>query len=145
MALAAVRPDILYAWRGPSSSITNTGGECGADQQLSGFYFRETRHVRTLVLEINGRRPWLCEAASPDPTSILLTFVYPEITQPGGGGTGQAGDEEGVDADGIPERSLDIRLSYVVRTASRCAELRGARFFDNAAKPRRRVIVSAAI
>jgi glycogen debranching enzyme len=117
MAFAAVRPDILYAWRGPSLLITNTSGACGADQQLSGFYFREARHVRTLVLEINGRQPWLCEASSPDPASLALTFVHPEITQPGGGGTGQAGDEEGVDADGIPERSLDIRLSYVVRVA----------------------------
>jgi glycogen debranching enzyme len=74
--------------------------------------------VRTLVLQINGRRPWLCEAASSDPSSLALTFVYPEITQPGGGGTGQAGDEEGVDADGLPERSLDIRLTYRVTLAS---------------------------
>jgi hypothetical protein len=69
------------------------------------------------VLEINGRRPRLCEAASLDPTTLALTFVYPEITQPGGGGTGQAGDEEGVDAAGIPERSLDIRLFYVSRVS----------------------------
>ena len=118
MAFAAVRPDILYAWRGPSLLITNTRGECGVDQQLSGFYFREARHVRTLILEINGRQPWLCEAASPDPASLVLTFVYPEITQPGGGGTGQSGDEEGIDPDGLPERALDVRLSYVVGVAS---------------------------
>jgi len=118
MASAAVRPDILYAWRGPSLLITNTRGECGPDQQLSGFYFREARHLRTLVLTINGQRPWLCEAAAPDPASLTLTFVHPEITQPGGGGTGQAGDEEGVGADGIPERALDIRLAYHVNIAS---------------------------
>ena len=118
MAFAAVRPDLLYAWLGPSLLITNTRGECGSDQQLSGYYFREARHLRTLALTINGRPPWLCEAASSDPTSIALTFVYPEITQPGGGGTGQAGDEEGVDADGLPERSLDLRLTYRVRVAS---------------------------
>src|SRR4030095_14587952 len=116
MAFASVRPDILYVWRGPSLLITNTRGECGADQQISGFYFREARHLRTLVLEINGRRPWLCEAASTDPRSLALTFVYPEITQPGGGGTGQSGDEQGVDADGLPERSLDIRLTHQVPT-----------------------------
>jgi glycogen debranching enzyme len=117
MAFATVRPEILYAWRGPSLLITSIRGECDADQQLSGFYFREARYLRTLVLEINGVRPWLCEAATQDPTSLVLTFVHPEITEPGGGGTGQAGDEEGVDADGIPERSLDVRLSYVVHVA----------------------------
>jgi glycogen debranching enzyme len=118
VTFAAVRPYLLYAWRGPSLLITNTKGECDADQQLSGFYFREARHLRTLALEINGRRPWVCEAASIDPVSLVLTYVYPEITQPGGGGTGQAGDEEGVDADGLPERSLDIRLTYRVNVAS---------------------------
>jgi glycogen debranching enzyme len=118
MAFAAVRPDILYAWRGPSLLITSTRGDCDAAQQLSGFYFREARHLRTLALHINGRQPWLCEAAAADPASLALTLVYPEITQPGGGGTGQAGDEEGVDADGIPERSLDIRLTYGVGVAT---------------------------
>jgi glycogen debranching enzyme len=118
MAFATVRSDVLYGWCGPSLLITNTRGECGPDQQLSGFYFREARHLRTLALEINGHRPWLCESAAIDPTTLVLTFVYPEITQPGGGGTGQAGDEESVDTDGIPERSLDIRLIYVVRVAS---------------------------
>ena len=123
MAFAAVRPDLLYAWLGPSLLITNTRGECGADQQLSGFYFREARHLRTLALTINRRPPWPCEAAMIDPTSIAMTFVYPEITQPGGGGTGQAGDEAGVDADGLPERSLDLRLRYRVRVASLDIEL----------------------
>jgi glycogen debranching enzyme len=114
MAIAFVRPEILYAWKGPSLLIVNTRGECGDDQPLSGFYFRETRFLRRLSLEIDGKRPWLCDAASVDPTSLALTFVHPEITEPGGGGTGQAGDEEGTDAHGIPERSLDVRLSYRV-------------------------------
>ena len=61
MALAAVRPDLLYAWRGPCLLLTNTRGECGTDQPLSGFYFREARHLHTLALEINGHPPWLCE------------------------------------------------------------------------------------
>jgi glycogen debranching enzyme len=117
MPVALVRPDLLYAWNGPSLLIVNTRGECDADQQLSGFYFREARFLRTLALEIDGDRPWLCEAAAADPTSLTLTYVHPEITEPGGGGTGQAGDEEGVDARGIPERSLDVRLSYRVGVA----------------------------
>jgi len=114
MPVSFVRPEILYAWKGPCLLIVNPRGECGDDQPLSGFYFREARFLRTLRLEINGERPWLCETASVDPTSLALTFVHPEITEPGGGGTGQAGDEEGTDAHGLPERSLDVRLVYRV-------------------------------
>jgi glycogen debranching enzyme len=68
-------------------------------------------------VEINGEAPWLCEAAAIDPEALALNYVHPEITQPGGGGTGQAGDEEGVDTHGIPERSLDLRLSLRVGVA----------------------------
>jgi glycogen debranching enzyme len=123
MASATVRPDLLYAWCGPSLLITNSRGECGPDEQLSGFYFREARHLCTLAPEVNGHRLWLCEAASTAPAALAFSFVHPEITAPGGGGTGQAGDEEGVDADGIPERSLDIRLSYRVTVAGLAAGL----------------------
>lgn len=114
MTVALVRSDILYAWKGPSLLIVSPRGECGADHPLSGFYFREARFLRTLRWTINGERPWLCEAASVDPESLALNFVHPEIKEPGGGGTGQSGDEEALDAHGIPERSLDIRLSYKV-------------------------------
>jgi glycogen debranching enzyme len=115
MTLALVRPEILYAWNGPSLLIVNPRGECASDQSLSGFYFREARFLRTLVLELDGEQPWLCEAASIDAASLAFTFVYPEITQPGGGGTGQSGDEEGVNARGIPERALVSRVAYQVR------------------------------
>jgi glycogen debranching enzyme len=118
MAVALVRPDLLYAWKGPSLLIVNMRGECGPDQALSGFYFREARFLSNVRLEINGERPWLCETASVDPESLALNFVHPEITEPGGGGTGQSGDEEACDAHGLPERSLDVRLSYHVRVAS---------------------------
>jgi hypothetical protein len=82
MSVAFIRPELLYAWNGPSLLIVNTRGECASDQPLTGFYFREARFLRTLVLEINGQRPWLCEAASTEPTTLTLTFVHPEITQP---------------------------------------------------------------
>jgi glycogen debranching enzyme len=118
MTVALVRSDILYAWKGPSLLVVNMRGECGPDHPLSGFYFREARFLRTLRLEINGERPWLCETASVDPESLELNFVHPEIKAPGGGGTGQSGDEEALDAHGIPERSLDIRLSYHVKIAA---------------------------
>jgi glycogen debranching enzyme len=113
MAGAFVRDDIFCAWRGPALVVTDRRGECGT-HPLSGFYYREARYVRTLRFEINGREPWLCEAATVAPERLEFNYVYPEITAPGGGGTGQSGDDEGVSADGLPERSLDILLSYRV-------------------------------
>ena len=118
MATALVRSDILYAWKGPALLVVNPRGDCGPEQPLSGFYFREARFLQTLRLHINGQRPWLCEAASIDPDLLAFNFVHPEINRPGGGGTGQSGDDENVDEHGIPDRSLDIRLSYHVDTAS---------------------------
>jgi glycogen debranching enzyme len=117
MTTALVRSDTLYAWKGPSLLILNTRGECGPDQPVSGHYFREARFLETLCLEINGERPWLCEAASSGPDSLAFQFVHPEIKEPGGGGTGQSGDEEERDSRGIPVRSLDIRLLYRVGVA----------------------------
>jgi glycogen debranching enzyme len=118
MTTALVRPDVLYAWKGPSLLVVNPRGECGDDQGLSGFYYREARCLRTLRLEVNGSSPWLCETAAVAPDRLMLTFVHPEIREPGGGGTGQSGDEEETDDHGIPVRALDIRLSYAVRIAS---------------------------
>ncbi len=114
MSAAAVRPDQLYAWSGPSLLVVNTRGECAEDQRLSGYYFRETRFLRTLHLRVNGHVPWPCEAAALAPDTLAFTYVHPEITEPSGGGTGQAGDEENADADGVPERAVDIRVVYTV-------------------------------
>lgn len=117
MTTTMVRPEILYAWNGPSLLVVNTRGECGLDQPLSGFYFREARFLRTLRLEINGEAPWVCEATAIDPRRLSLTFVHPEIKIPGGGGTGHASDDVPTDARGIEERSLDLQLLYVVGIA----------------------------
>jgi len=115
MPHVVIRPDTLYAWSGSSLLVVNTRGECGEDQRLAGYFFRETRFLRTLQLRINGHVPWPCEAASVAPDTLAFTFVHPEITEPGGGGTGQAGDEEATDRDGVPERAVDIRVTYQVR------------------------------
>src|SRR5215471_7890936 len=115
MPLAVVRPDMLYAWAGPSLLVVNTHGESAEDQRLTGYYFRETRFLRRLQLRVNGHIPWPCEAASLAPDTLAFTYVHPEITEPGGGGTGQAGDEQNTDRDGVPERAVDIRVTYVVR------------------------------
>src|SRR5687768_18604965 len=108
MSIAFVRTEVLYAWRGTSLLVTSTRGECDASAPLSGFYYREARFLRTFRFEINGNAPWLCEAAAVRPDLLEFTYVYPEITEPGGGGTGQSGDEEGIAPDGLPERSLDL-------------------------------------
>lgn len=112
-----IRPDLAYAWSGPSLFVVNTRGECGQDQRVSGYYFREARFLRTLRLEIDGEPPWLCETAAPDPERLAFTFIHPEIVEPSGGGTGQAGDEEQTNARGLPERALVIGLSYQVDVA----------------------------
>jgi glycogen debranching enzyme len=49
---------------------------------------------------------------APDVLSFI--YVHPEITQPGGGGTGQSGDETNSDEHGIPERALNLRVGYEV-------------------------------
>lgn len=126
MTVALVRPDILYAWKGPSLLVTNVRGSCGDDQALAGFYFSEARFIRMLSWEINGQAPWLCEAASPSPDTLAFTFVHPEITEPGGGGSGQAGDEEKTDAHGLPERAIDLQLTYSLGVAGLVVRLRAA-------------------
>ena len=49
MALALIRPGQLYG-KGPSLLLVDPRGECGEAEQLSGYYFREARFLRTLRL-----------------------------------------------------------------------------------------------
>ena len=115
MPLALIRPTTLYAWNGPSLLIVNSRGDCDRDEPLTGYYFRETRFIRTLRFEINGKPPWLCEAASVTPTQLAFTYVFPEIAEYDGGGSGQSGDQVPTDHDGIPQRALAIRVRYDLR------------------------------
>ncbi len=55
-ATACNRPDIRCAWRGPSLLVTGTDGRCG-EQELSGFFFRETRYLRAGYIEYLTRAP----------------------------------------------------------------------------------------
>ena len=114
MTLALIRPGQIYAWKGPSLLLVNTRGECGDDDQLSGYYFREARFLRVLRLEINGRPPWPCEATALEPDALAFTYIYPELTEFGGGGSGQSGDNVSTDADGIPHRALSLRVHLTV-------------------------------
>jgi glycogen debranching enzyme len=110
--LELIRPGQLYAWKGPSLLLVDTLGECGERESLSGYYFRETRFLQTLRLEINGRAPWTCEAALLDPHALAFTYIYPELEEFGGGGSGQSGDEVSTDADRVPHRALSLRVLY---------------------------------
>lgn len=114
MVEAAVRLGTTCAWSGSTLLLTTTAGECGMDDQLSGFYVREVRHLRTLRFEINGERPWLCEWARPEAEELAFVFVHPELAAFGGGGSGLANDEVTYDGKGIPHRALDVRLTYRV-------------------------------
>ncbi len=107
-----IRPELLYAWSGQSLLIVDTRGDCGDEQPLSGFFFREARHLRTMRLELNGEQPWLCEASADAPDALAFSYVYPELTEFGGGGSGEAKGEVTTDAHGIPYRALDLRLRY---------------------------------
>jgi len=109
---AAIRLGWPAAWLGPSLLITNEQGECGSAQPLTGFYVRETRHLCTLRLEIDGEPPWCCERSRPDAAQLAFVFAHPELTRFGGGGSGVSGDEVEVDEHGIPYRALDLRLIY---------------------------------
>jgi glycogen debranching enzyme len=111
---AAVRLGTTCAWKGTSLLVSTSSGECGPEDQLSGFYVREARHLSRLRLEVNGQRPWLCEWARPRTDELAFVFVHPELTSFGGGGSGVSGDEVTYDADGVPHRALDIRLTYRV-------------------------------
>ena len=112
MTQATIRMDLPAAWLGPSLLITNHEGECGHAQPLTGFYVRETRHLATLRLEIDGVAPWCCERSRPDPAQLAFVFIHPELARFGGGGSGAAGDEVTTDEHGIPHRALDLRLIY---------------------------------
>lgn len=102
MTETSIRMDLPAAWFGPSLLITNHEGECGPAQPLTGFYVRETRHLATLRLEIDGVAPWCCERARPDPAQLAFVFNHPELTRFGGGGSGVSGDETTTDEHGIP-------------------------------------------
>lgn len=113
-----IRPELLFAWHGQSLLIVNHRGECGDDQTLTGFYFREARFLRALRLTVNGHAPWLSQVNVEDPTALRFDYVHPEIAEFGGGGTGQAGDVTPVDDHAIPQRALDISVRYEVGIAS---------------------------
>jgi glycogen debranching enzyme len=114
MTRALIRPGILYAWKGPSLLIVDMRGECSGAETLSGYYFREARFLKTLILQVNDQEPWLCESAAVAPDLLTFTLVYPELMRFGGGGTGQSDDDFSTDRDGIRHRAIAIGVSCKV-------------------------------
>src|SRR5262245_31443377 len=90
MSPCFIRSNERYAWHGQSLLITNERGDCGSDNAMSGYYFREARHLRTMRMEVNGVSPWLSESSANEPESLHFSYVYPELTSFGGGGSGQS-------------------------------------------------------
>jgi glycogen debranching enzyme len=104
--LAENRPQTFYAWRGPSMIVVDAEGAAG-NREDTGFFFRQTRYLRRLVLDVCGQTPHLCAVAEIAPNEVEFTYVYPEKK---GGGSDQGGEE-----NGIRYRDLDLRLRFRVR------------------------------
>ncbi|HEX6534017.1 MAG TPA: glycogen debranching N-terminal domain-containing protein [Gemmatimonadaceae bacterium] len=115
MSPVRIRPELLWAWHGQSVLVVDTRGECSGRHALSGFFFRETRYLGELRLEVNGEPPWLCDSAASAPDAIDVTFVYPEVQSYGGGGSGASMEDLPLNARGIRSRSVGLRLGYRVR------------------------------
>jgi glycogen debranching enzyme len=106
LLFAQTRPDLLYAWRGPSVLVVHGNGQIERGGS-SGFFFREARYLSELRLEIDGAPPFFCSAAEVDTNELEFSYIYPET---------EAEKERRKD---LPHRSVDIRARYRV-TAAGC-------------------------
>ena len=113
--LCHVLADVRYVWYGPSLLITTARGECSEQDFLTGFYFREARHLSALRLEVNGAAPWLCAEGVTSQHQLDFVYVYPELTQFGGGGTDVSDDTTLRDPHGVIQRGIDVRVRERVR------------------------------
>ena len=90
---ARTRSEEWHAWFGASLLVTDLQGSCGT-APLSGYYFRETRHLNRVRLLVDGEPAWLCESSQLSPVQLRFLYVYPEVTAYGGGSR-QFGDRRG--------------------------------------------------
>ncbi|MGQ0537341.1 MAG: glycogen debranching N-terminal domain-containing protein, partial [Gemmatimonadaceae bacterium] len=81
LAVAYVAPDLSCAWRGPALLVVaRASGSVGPQlHPITGFYLNEARLLSSLQLEINGKAPWLCEAAQEDATRLTFSYIHPEM------------------------------------------------------------------
>jgi len=108
---ARIRGDEWHGWNGASLLVTDLRGSCGS-APLTGYYYREARHLSRCRLLVNGEEPWLCEAAAVSPDELTFEFTYPEVAAYGGGGSGQSGDDVPRNEARIPQRALLLHLTY---------------------------------
>lgn len=111
---AVVRPGLLQAWKGPALLVVDAAGRAGVDPR-TGFFFRETRHLRTLRLRIGGADPFPASAASASPDALEFSLIHPPVETRGGGGSGSGREPTRF---GILSRGLDLDLRVRVRPAS---------------------------
>ena len=111
---AVKRPNNFCAWRGPSMLVVGADGWIGKES-LSGFFFRETRYLSALKLEIQGDEPFPCSLAEVRAHWIESTYNYPPLDVGGGGGSGSGGEHE---TKGILERGLDLKVIHEVHASS---------------------------
>src|SRR6185437_9960282 len=123
MASVQVRSEQRFAWHGQSLLIMNARGECSDADSLTGYYYREARFLRQLRLVVDRTAPWLCETATESPVALVFSYVLPEMTTFGGGGSGVSGEVAITPPGAIPCRALDIRARYVVDIASLTARV----------------------
>jgi len=107
---ARVQPTHRWAWYGRSLLVTNDRLECDEADQLTGYYFREARHLRTLRLRLNSASPWLCSEGEVGHDILAAVYNYPELTHFEGGGTDAADDWAWNDNAGVRQRSIDVRV-----------------------------------
>lgn len=115
LPIAQIRAEIHYAWRGPSVLVVDNQGRATEEHTLSGYFFQETRYLRTLGLEIDGESPFPASAAEAEPNRLEFSAIYPPVESRGGGGTGSGGSGR---THGLFYRTLDVRLVYVLHPAS---------------------------
>lgn len=96
--------------------VVDTHGDAGA-LPLSGYWYRETRYLRTLRIRVNGTVPELTALGAPSHDLLAIVYIYPELDRFGGGGSGAATDEVTFDAHGVAHRSIDLRVTHRLHLA----------------------------
>ncbi len=108
------RIGLRSAWCGPSLLTLDADGWAGR-HALTGYWFRQTRFLHTLRLDIDGDAPYPCSLAEAEPARLEATYLHPEVSAGGGGGSGSGGTPS---PGGVLYRDLDMRVTHRVRPAS---------------------------
>ena len=94
--------------------VVTTDGWAG-DHYFTGYFFRQARFLRELRLHVGPRPLHVCSIAEVAPHELELTYIHPEVSRGGTGGSGSGGLTQ---IDELLHRNLDIRLNYVLHPAA---------------------------